>query len=128
VSPERADDPARNPRATSAFAVKLADGMYSIRVSFVGTPPFAFAATRNCTRCCADGYTDFDVSADNGYTWVNGTDPSITNDTDVSFRAVIPTAPTHVRYTAASLFPQCALYSTFGKALFPAAPFELDLH
>jgi hypothetical protein len=116
---------ATTPTATAATAKKLADGTYSITVGFVGaTPPFTFAGTRNCTQCCADGNTDFDVSTDAGRTWINGTHAIMANGTAVSFEVAISTPPTHVRYTAAGLFPQCALYNGM---LLPAAPFALEL-
>ena len=42
----------------------------------------------------------------------------------VSFEVVLPATPTLVRYTAASIWPQCALYNREG---YPAFPFALPV-
>ena len=124
------------PRAISATAVftKLratTGGVYTITVEFQGgRAPFGTSGTKNCTSCCAGEHTlDFDVSMTRAAgVWVNGTHSRVDAETGrVSFEVSgVPQGqqPAVVRYTAASIFPQCALKSAEGL---PALPFTLPI-
>jgi hypothetical protein len=79
---------------------------------------------------CCDGSAnnrhtvDFDATHD-GVVWVNGTAATLDVSTGkVRFEVALPGAPTHVRYTGASIWPQCAVYGADGL---PAFPFELPV-
>ena len=135
------DLPVKNgPRAVSAKIVsaRLAahdgeDTVHTIEVIFEGSTPFAFIPTRNCTAfgpgyCCDgranNGHTvDFDASSD-GKEWINGTNSTLVAGDIVHFVVVANRAPTTVRYTAASIWPQCAIVGAEGL---PAFPFELKV-
>jgi len=119
------------PRATGV-AITSSNGVrdFLLDVRFQGgSSPFVFQGTRNCTSCCHDTHSvDFDVSAD-GLTWVNGTNASLLESdsyASVSFHATMPVGvpPRYVRHTAASIWPQCALYNNEGL---PALPFYVEV-
>lgn len=60
-----------------------------------------------------------------GAAWVAGSDGRA-EGSSVSFQAELPTPPRHVRYTAAEVFPQCAVYNELGLPAFPfSASIEL---
>ena len=117
-----------------------ASGAFDVVVTFDGKgKPFALGATKNCTTCCAgsaptgkltDGHTlDFDVSGslDGNGGWVNSTAAVLdSNSNTVTFRVALPqgATPKVVRYTASSLFPECALRNAEGL---PALPFRLEI-
>jgi hypothetical protein len=131
------------PRATHATAVAGgAGGEYTISVHFSGgSGPFYLRGTRNCTWCCDKpphaGFTtvDFDASVD-GRHFVNGTGATLQTSGAHAVASASSTAtvtfvvrglsavPRVVRHTAASTWPQCALYNAEG---FPAFPFQLDI-
>jgi len=118
---------AEGPRATAATAEEGRSG-FEVSVAFSGgSGPFELRGTRNCTSCCDGAHSvDMDVSAD-GLFWVNGTVATLSSDgRTLSFRAALPGGerPRHVRHTAASIWPQCALYN--GEGL-PAMPFRMDI-
>ena len=121
------------PRATRAVATTSGGAGYTVTVHFSGgTTPFALKPTRNCTSCCdaeaaaamGRDYTtvDFDASVD-GLHFVNGTGAalaSVGDGTSLSFVVRgLSAAPTVVRYTAASIWPQCAVYNAEGLAAYP---------
>lgn len=123
------------PRATSAQASlckSVAEGVkmwstFTVTVAFEGgTAPFSAQGTKNCTSCCQGKHTlDFDVAA--GDVWINATGGTVDPQTGaVQFDVEVPSGekPTIVRYTAASIFPQCALKSAEGL---PALPFALPI-
>ena len=57
--------------------------------------------------------------------WVNGTGAVLDPESGiVTFHVALASPPTMVRHTAASIFPQCALYNAEG---YPALPFELGV-
>ena len=119
-----------------------------------GSFPYYIIGTKNCTTCCNGGAPtgkaaaphtlDFDVtstpspssapmlagpSADPRAAttrWVNSTGSVLNASTGVVTFSVhgLALKPTRVRYTAASIFPQCALYN---NERLPATPFELDV-
>jgi hypothetical protein len=134
LSPAPADVVA-GPRAAHATAPSGAAWATSktVTVSFSGgSAPFSLGATRNCTTCCDgaknSGHTvGFDASSD-GIHWVNGTDATPSGSGTrwtIAFKAAgLASPPTVVRYTAASIWPQCALYSAEGLPLFP---FEMQV-
>ena len=91
------------------------------------------APTAYCDACCSRG-TDFDVSGDNGRTWINSTLPHLVNGTadgtpsSLEFHVKEVVRVTHVRYTANQPFPQCAVYSaSMGTASSPTLPFRVAL-
>lgn len=102
-----------------------------------GTGPFYFAPTRNCSACCKGNISDFDVSADNGATWVDGNPATVVaagGGMSITFSVKLPSSTSSlaslmaseeyvVRYTANQIFPQCALYN--GEGL-PALPFSFN--
>ena len=119
------------PRATHVTAPPMwtASGQ-TVTVSFSGgSPPFALAPTRNCTSCCDGsknrGHTvDFDASVD-GVVWFNGTDATLGAGATITFRVVgLASPPTVVRHTAASVWPQCAVYNA---EKLPLLPFEMHV-
>ena len=103
----------------------------------------ALAPTLNCVACCSRGRVgDFDVSFNNGTSWVNGSRPVLvadnpkalvfivsapTSQEDHTHHSVSRRGVTHVRYTANQPFPQCAVYSGVGEAGIPAMPFRVGL-
>ena len=98
---------------------------YNVSVEFAGGGELYMSGTQWCDNCC-DGRKnvgDFDVSADGGKTYVNGTQAWAEGQM-VSFVVTLPCAPTHVRYTANQPFPQCAVYNA---EQFPAFPFTLSV-
>lgn len=122
-------------RAVRATAKVASNGGYSVTVSFRGgSSPFVLGGTKNCTTCCdgsapagsaADGHTlDFDASATGGDgPWVNSTGAVVDRGTgSVTFKVTLSSRPALVRYTAASIFPQCAL---FNAERLPAMPFTI---
>ena len=126
-----------SPRATHATAVAGAvEGEYTVSVEFSGgTAPFYLRGTRNCTWCCSKPpqarFTTVDIDASvDGQHFVNGTDamlsPGTTDNTAIVKFSVrgLSAVPRVVRYTAASTWPQCALYNA---EHFPAFPFRLDI-
>jgi hypothetical protein len=124
--------PPRVVRATAAAR----DGGYDVTVRFRGgSAPFKLHGTKNCTTCCdgaapggsatAGHSLDLDASSSTGGPYVNGTAAVLDRATgDVTFHVALPARPTVVRYTAASIFPQCALYNSEGL---PAMPFRVDV-
>jgi hypothetical protein len=147
------DDVVEGPHAVSATAelVLLAAPMgttdtYNVSVQFAGgSAPFTMRATKNCTHCCggsaptgndSDGHTlDFDVCG-GAHLLTSGLLPTCVNSSGavvvgatgkVTFQVEMPRGvPPHVvRYTAASIFPQCALYNNEGL---PALPFSMKMH
>merc|ERR1712232_416993 len=117
---------AEGPRATSAIVQKTAASArtFKVEVDFQGgSEPFYVAGTRNCTTCCDGVHTvDFDASID-GRNWVNST-AAVLKGSRLTFSVALSSPPKHVRHTAASIFPQCALDNNEGL---PALPFELAL-
>merc|ERR1712232_941320 len=117
---------AEGPRATSAIVQKTAASArtFKVEVDFQGgSEPFYIRGTRNCTTCCDGVHTvDLDASID-GKTWVNSTATTLAG-TKMMFSVVLPAAPKYVRHTAASIFPQCALYNQEGL---PALPFSMTV-
>merc|ERR1712039_470854 len=118
---------AEGPRATRAVA--SSEGMtsrqsFTVSVDFVGgSDPFYLKGTRNCTTCCDGVHTvDLDASHD-GQNWVNGT-AAVLSGKKLTFKVELPSSPKHIRHTAASIFPQCALYNHEGL---PALPFQMDV-
>jgi len=121
------------PRATRVVinSVKMLDaGLadYTITVHFSGgKTPFYLNDTRNCVTCCDKNLNphtiDFDVSAD-GVSWTNSTNAEIVGVDKVRFHASLSSQPTVVRHTAASIWPQCALYNADGL---PALPFQMEV-
>ena len=117
------------PRASMATAAPAAGGGggYEVTVGFAGAaPPFALRPTRNCSDCCGTAGADFDASTD-GVTWCNGTGARVLGANGSSVRFLVSgltSPPTVVRYTAAPLFPQCAVSNAMGL---PALPFELKI-
>ena len=128
------------PRALSAKLHKCSVGTLSashtVVVTFDAAP--RMSGTKNCTVCCggsapsgkrSDGHTlDFDASASkSGGPWVNGTGAVVDSTRgSVSFTVALPggAAPKVVRYTAASIFPECALR---GADELPALPFQMEI-
>ena len=122
------------PRATAVTLVGSNGTAHTLAVAFQGgTPPFELRGTRNCTTLpgyCCDGSAngghtvDFDATHD-GRLWANGTNARLSDDkASVHFDVSLPAPPTSVRYTAASIWPQCALYNADGL---PAQPFTLPV-
>ena len=86
--------------------------------------------------CCGNKGVDFDASPDSAVSghWINassavirqgGGSESDGDDTVVVVDVVFPAAVSgSVRYTAAAIFPQCALYNAEGL---PALPFEMPI-
>ena len=122
------------PRATAVTLVRSNGTTHTLAVAFEGgTPPFELRGTRNCTTLpgyCCDGSAngghtvDFDVTHD-GQLWVNGTNARLGDDkASVRFDVSLPAPPKVLRYTAASIWPQCALYNADGL---PAQPFTLPV-
>eukprot|EP00937_MAST-01D_sp_MAST-1D-sp2_P006005 g6005.t1 len=125
----------QGPRATAVSLVATVATTHTLSVTFAGgATPFALRGTRNCTTlpgfCCNgsanSGHTvDFDATCDGGSTWTNGTAAVLAADgVSVRFNVTLPAPPTVVRYTAASIWPQCALYNAEGL---PALPFTLPV-
>merc|ERR1712039_262425 len=52
------------PRVSSATAVHKARTVYGIQIEFEGAKSVHMGPTWNCTTCCNDSISDFDVSAD----------------------------------------------------------------
>ena len=119
------------PKATSATAVASPETeTATVTVSFAGSPPFALHPTKNCTSCCGDGDAyhtlDFDVNIFGGF-FTNSTTTKLDAQTGAVTFTVLSRGkeiPTVVRYTAASIFPQCALKDASGL---PAVPFALPI-
>jgi hypothetical protein len=120
--------------ADATAAGTTSSSSYILEVAFSGsTMPFHLGGTRNCTTLpgfCCDGSAnhnhtvDFDATHD-GSTWVNGTAATLDSDAGkVRFTVRLPGTPTRVRYTGASIWPQCAVYGADGL---PAFPFELPV-
>ena len=101
---------------------------FEVTVAFAGGhAPFVRRGTKNCTTCCdepARTHTlDFDARAGETGAWVNATRTTLDATTGaVRFHVALDAKPTTVRYTAASIFPQCALYNAEGL---PALPFSM---
>lgn len=124
-------DVVSGPRAVSATAVANSNAVnFKVTVRFEGGSfPFSLRGTKNCTTCCnkpANGGTTVDLDAtDDATTWMNSTDVSLdAAKGEVTFMVSTPTRPTWVRHTAASIFPQCALYNAEGL---PAVPFQIKV-
>lgn len=113
------------PRATNAVVMQH-DFTNSSKVSIEflgGSEPFFLRGTRNCTTCCEGLHTvDLDASVD-GHSWVNGTG-AVLAGRKLSLTVALPSTPKYVRHTAASIFPQCALYNKEGL---PALPFQMTV-
>lgn len=102
--------------------VRLQQRSFLVSVGFDGgSAPFTLRSTRNCTSCCDGNHTvDFDASIDGQSSWANGTSVALDGQArEISFRVVLPAAPKTVRHTAATVFPQCALYNAEGLPLLP---------
>jgi hypothetical protein len=138
---------AEGPRATE---VKLLGGaaaaagvaragltVFRLRATFRGgSPPFSLRPTRNCTTCCdssaSRGHTmDLDASADgSAASWANATAATLVavagshSSVAIEFQVLLRSAPTLVRHTAASIWPQCTLYNREGL---PALPFQMNV-
>ena len=98
---------------------------FSVSVKFAGgSAPFRLLPTRNCTSCCSGTHTvDLDASAD-GTVWANATNVRLERESVLVFEVALDAPPTSVRHTAASAFPQCALYNMEGL---PLLPFRMDV-
>ena len=112
-------------KVVSIAAAAAAVGLVRLVASFSGgSMPFALKATRNCTSCCdaarGNGHTlDLDASAD-GVVFFNATNVQmVPGVAAVSFDVAMSKPPMVVRHTAASIWPQCALYNAEGMPLFP---------
>eukprot|EP00039_Didymoeca_costata_P004263 m.72340 g.72340 ORF g.72340 m.72340 type:complete len:542 (-) comp12317_c0_seq1:86-1711(-) len=116
------------PRAIRSTFFQKQGNEYNINVEFSlnnGDDSLHLEGTQFCAECCRQGSVgDFDISVDNGKTFVNGTLQGITGKGTMSFSAILNHDPTHVRYTANQGFPQCAVYNSYG---FPAYPFILPV-
>lgn len=115
------------PRATDAVAMAQARGVektFKVSIEFAGgSEPFYLHGTRNCTTCCNGAHTiDLDASVD-GHKWVNSS-AVVLKGRQLTFSVALPSPPKVVRHTAASIFPQCALYNKEGL---PALPFQLTV-
>lgn len=106
------------------------DDASKLRLHFNGgSTPFAFRATRNCTVCCQSTAVDFDASHD-GVHWINASSAALDGDSSIVELGFKPNSTNHstiidirwVRYTAATTYPQCALYN---HESLPAMPFLL---
>ena len=116
------------PRATHVSApgpAAWSSSSKTVTVSFSGgSAPFSLHGTRNCTTCCDStkngGHTvDFDASSD-GVHFVNGTSVRLADGATITFKVGgLAAPPSVVRHTAASIWPQCALYNQEGLPLFP---------
>lgn len=124
-------------RIVKASAARVATGRdatgghrlssFIVSVSFVGgSAPYALRPTRNCTTCCKGSHTvDFDASINGQGGWTNGTSVTLDGQAKaLSFKVMLPTAPTMVRHTASAVFPQCALHNAEGL---PLLPFEMAI-
>ena len=108
-------------RVLQAPATAGAATAFSVTVSFQGGEEFRLGPTRNCTSCCGGAHTvDLDASSD-GKAWANATNARL-DGLNLVFEVRLAAAPTVVRHTAASVFPQCALYNSAGL---PLLPFEM---
>ena len=110
--------------SAKALAAAAGDARRTVAVTFLGAGPLSLAPTRNCTACCRGVHTvDFDAAGADG-AFVNATNVRLgpTPALTVLFDVELPAAPATVRMTAASTFPQCAIYDTRGL---PAVPFRL---
>lgn len=113
------------PRAVEASATSSGSGTWDISVRFEGgSAPLYTNGTQYCAACCSGSVGDFDVSADGGRTYVNGTVARVTGGMTIRFSAKLPSAPNRVRFTANQGFPQCGIYNAEG---FPAYPFALNV-
>ena len=137
----------QGPRALQATAYRAdpaGSGVWTLTIAFAGgRAPFRLGGTRNCTTCCygsapngsaTAGHTlDLDIlqaplspGGEGADVWVNATG-AVLNRTSGTVTATVwggRYAPLRVRHTAASIFPQCALYNADGL---PAPPFELEV-
>lgn len=126
------------PRALSAAALFVPSlSSWQVVVKFSGgSSPFFITGTKNCTGCCggsapmgktSDGHTlDFDIAMNSGvYRNTTGAtvDPK-TGTVTLLVSGARDQAPTIVRYTAASIWPQCALYNS---ERLPALPFTMAI-
>ena len=120
-------DVVEGPRVTRVTVPSQAAWLASktVTVFFTGgSAPFTLRPTRNCTTCCDgtknSGHTvDFDASLD-GVRWVNGTDATLGPGPSITFKVLgLASPPKSVRHTAASIWPQCALYNAEQLPLFP---------
>jgi len=111
------------PRITHLKVSKQEPGAFTVKMSF-DRSGLTLKGTRNCTTCCQDAVSDFDVS-DDGLTWYNGTAAQVSDvGKSVQVSVSMSIAPTVVRYTANRIFPQCAVYSREGL---PAYPFQRSI-
>ena len=114
------------PRATGASSAWFSgNNVSTIVVSFAGGGPLYTNGTQYCITCCDGDVGDFDVSDDNGLSWINGTVPIVVGTMSVRFNASTARTVTHVRYTANTGFPQCAVYNAEGL---PAYPFAMTVN
>jgi hypothetical protein len=109
------------PTFSTASAVSAGAGSWLVTVSF-NASSLALRSTQNCVACCSSVGGDFDVSADGGATWVNGTAVHLVGPGALAFTASgLGSRPAQIRYTANQAFPQCAVVSSTNDL--PAAPF-----
>jgi hypothetical protein len=100
-------------------------GEWRVAVEF-DAAPLVLLGTQYCVACCGETGGDFDVSADGGVTWVNGTSVAVSGGSGVAFTvSSLSDRPTSVRYTANQAFPQCAV--TAVATGLPAMPFAVSL-
>lgn len=115
---------------TAAPVGQPSSGSWRITVAF-NAAPLALRDTQYCVTCCAGatgekGGGDFDVSADGGATWVNGTAVALVSGGEVAFAVTgLAARPAMVRYTANQAFPQCAVVALANSL--PAAPFSVGV-
>merc|ERR1712048_1186309 len=116
----------QGPRVSSVTATQKSDTVYDIRIAFAGASSLHMGPTRNCTTCCTDSVSEFDVSSD-GITWFNGSHAKLEGDSvhvQVDMLSNAP-APGIVRYAANRVYPQCAMFGTEG---IPAMPFKVKVN
>ena len=127
------------PRATSATARVVAHDqggqLWEVTVEFEGgSAPFVLAPTKNCTTCCDGGdqsqTLDFSLAQKGRLRGTNVTDVKMmdAHNGRVSFKTKGPfcggAVDCVVLYTAASIFPQCAIKNAEGL---PLLPFEMEV-
>ena len=137
--PNAASRVTAGPRALSAAALYAPSlSSWQVVVQFSGgSSPFFMTGTKNCTTCCGgsaptgktnDSHTlDFDVAFASGGVYRNTTGATIdpkTGTVTLLVAGARDQTPTLLRYTAASIWPQCALYNS---ERLPALPFTMAI-
>jgi len=134
----RGDPVLEGPRATSATARVVTHDqgaqLWEVTVAFEGgSAPFVLAPTKNCTTCCDGGdqrqTLDFSLAHKGSTHGANVTDVKLdAHNGTVSWRTKGPfcggASRCVVLYTAASIFPQCAIKNAEGL---PLLPFEMEV-